>query len=532
MEQDQLPQQTRELPAGRDIFLSHRSVDKEFVRKLAADIEAVSYKDRNLLTWIDEAEIPPGRSITEMVNAGLENSRFIGLVLTPDYFQSESGWTDAEWHAALFADPDNRRARVIPILAKDCPYIPPLLRHLKMIDLREERYSQGLKELIMVLREEPLPRPIPVRGQLVTPGRRIDRATLLAERAIPDADPDVVKENLSCNLLPVEKLPEYVYTASISRSLYTTREDGTQVLPTKQRIKEEIVAQQGEIEHPIVPAFRIVGDRIVTFHDLESSDSLFISVIDTNDVEAIPTEELIGDEDSRRVVVSLLNMALDRHAHRLGLVIDKTKHGRFFFPPKDGTDNVITWFPYKKASKRSVAKRCLKNGQVVFWRHHGAYLRIFFLANRFYLQIKPTWVLTEDGYRVKGGPGVGRQIIKWTGAERNLQILYHVRFWTQMLRDGRGPISIKAGDQWLTIATTPAFVNQAYGIANDQKNVLDELDQIAGEIAVDEEQMADLVTELEISAEHLSDEQVLDVEEDVDNLVEGITEEDERDEQP
>jgi hypothetical protein len=67
----------------RDIFLSHRSVDKAFVRRLAADIESVMFQDRPLLTWLDEAEIRPGQSVPGMVNQGLEVSRFIGLVLTP-----------------------------------------------------------------------------------------------------------------------------------------------------------------------------------------------------------------------------------------------------------------------------------------------------------------------------------------------------------------------------------------------------------------------------------------------------------------
>jgi hypothetical protein len=36
--------------AGRDIFLSHRSVDKEFVRKLAGDIHRESGKTGGSLT--------------------------------------------------------------------------------------------------------------------------------------------------------------------------------------------------------------------------------------------------------------------------------------------------------------------------------------------------------------------------------------------------------------------------------------------------------------------------------------------------
>jgi hypothetical protein len=122
--------------SARDLFLSHRSVNKPAVRDLAADIEAEPFQTRNLLVWLDEAEIRPGQSIPSMINEGLECSRFVGIVMTPDYFDPRgTGWTDAEWHAILHQDPDNRRTRIIPLVMQDCPYIPMLLRQLSIYDL-------------------------------------------------------------------------------------------------------------------------------------------------------------------------------------------------------------------------------------------------------------------------------------------------------------------------------------------------------------------------------------------------------------
>lgn len=498
----------------RDVFLSHRSVDKTFVRQLAGDIEVESFQGRNLLTWLDEAEIRPGQSIPGMINEGLEKSRFIGLVMTPDYFHSKSGWTEAEWHAALYTDPDNRKAHILPLLVADCPYIPYLLRHLKAIDFRADNYPRALKELLAVLRDEPLPRPIAHRGQLVTPGGRIDRATLVAERAVPQAYPDAISERSYCNLLPVERLPQYVYTAPISRKLLKVKRDGTEALPSKQEIKDTIRADQeaAQIEHPFIPAFRVIENRIVTFHDLKSSEGALASVIDDADVQVVPTINLLSDEEERKLVISLLNMCLERHANRVGLVIDTTKQGRFYFPPKDGGANVITWTPNKKKACRTVAKPCTHDGQVKFWRHLGAYLKIMFLANKFYLQVRPTWVITEDGIQVRQGSKVGRLVIKWTGAERNLQVLYHVRFWATVLRAKQaGPILLQAGDQCMEISTVPAFIEQAYGIADDQKNLMEVLDQEALLLAETEEQLADQAVEVELA--QAEDEDIADEEE-------------------
>lgn len=49
------------------------------------------FQDRGLLCWVDEVEIRFGQSVPNMVNQGLETCRFIGFVMTPDYFNSESG---------------------------------------------------------------------------------------------------------------------------------------------------------------------------------------------------------------------------------------------------------------------------------------------------------------------------------------------------------------------------------------------------------------------------------------------------------
>src|SRR5579871_733470 len=78
----------------RDLFISHRSTDKQWARQLAKELEAVNIRGNHVRVWLDEAEIQPGQSITGEINKALEASRFVALVLTPDYFQSPSGWTD------------------------------------------------------------------------------------------------------------------------------------------------------------------------------------------------------------------------------------------------------------------------------------------------------------------------------------------------------------------------------------------------------------------------------------------------------
>ncbi len=474
----------------RDAFLSHRSIDKDVVRRLAADIESAEGQGRRLTVWLDEAEIRPGQSIPAEVNRGLENSRFFALIMTPAYFDpNSSGWTDAEWHAALHTDPDNRRGRIVPVLAADCPYIPMLLRHLLAVDIRGNNYDWGLQQLLAILRGDQQPRPVAYRGQLIRSSGYVDRATLVAERAVPDGDPDAVVERLSCNLLPIERPPAYLYSAPLRAELVTRRADGTTRLPTKTELKERIKQAQlaAGAERTWTPAFRLVSDRVYSFHEMGSDESALAAIVDSDRAEDPPAElrDCLRTEEERNLVISLLNMSISRHLRRCGLLTDEAKaSNRFFFPPKDGQQHQVQWRPFKKTVTRTVAKPYVEDGRTAFWLHQAAYIKVVFLGQRFFIQITPTWLLTADGARVKGGPEVGRVVIQWTGRERNLSVLYHVRFWTGVLRRGRrGPISVSVGDQTAEAATVPAFVEMQHGIRDDQKDLLQALDELAPAIA-------------------------------------------------
>jgi hypothetical protein len=508
---------------SRDVFLSHRSTDKDFVRALADQIEKHDLRGRPLTYWLDEAEIRPGQSVTGMINEGLESSRFIALVMTPDYFNSPSGWTDAEWHAALYADPDGRRARVIPILAADCT-VPFLLRHLGAIDLRGHNDDAEFARLIATLRDQPMPRPVTHRGQLISTQSRIDRSTLLAERSVPQGDPDVITERLYCNMLPVERPPRYVYAAEVRSDLFRTRAGGATAMPSKTELKEAIRSAQAAagVDRPFMPAFRVFEDRVITFHDLEDPDNPMTAVIDEATAEALDVALFGADDDQRKIITSLLNMAVSRHMLRVGLVADDSKHQRFFYPSHGDNARQISWVPFRKKATRTVAKQVQGSPSTgSFWRHLGAYVDLLWLVNRYYVRISPTWVITRDGRTPRGGPDIGRIVSRWTSPERNLQLLYHVRFWTSVLRNRRSGrvILIPAGDQSVEVATVPAMIQQAYGVADDRRDLLQLLDQTAPELAAEEEELVD-------EAARVAAETSLDSESDLGDVIEEIGDED------
>ena len=64
-----------------DLFISHASEDKDFVRPLAESLRA-----HRLAVWFDEFELKPGMGLRESIDQGLLSSRFGLVVLSPAFF--------------------------------------------------------------------------------------------------------------------------------------------------------------------------------------------------------------------------------------------------------------------------------------------------------------------------------------------------------------------------------------------------------------------------------------------------------------
>lgn len=474
----------------RDVFISHRSTDKEWVRHFAAELENVNVAGNRIRTWVDEAGIRPGQSITGEINKALETSRFVVLVLTPDYFQSPSGWTDAEWQSALFKDPAGRDGRVIPLLVKDCPYIPALLRHLNMIDFRDERgFQMALTKLVSAIAGQPF-RTSSARGQLISESGTLAQGSIVADRAPIQGNPDATDEILPCNLLPVLSAPEFIWVAPLEKG----------VPSDKAEIKEHIHEQLNALGEPIYsPAFALNSGNVVSFHDLSAEEGPFSTAVLAGNTRRVPITSYLTTPDTQRLFVSLLNMHIGRHCYgpRVGLVTapDDTRR-RYFFPvEQDAKDKQFKW--RRTARPRTVAKHYRdREGRIVFCRHLAAELPIVRLGARLFLKIMPTWLFTTDGRAntLMKGRRVGVLAMRWLARERNVQILYHTRFWAYVLSQGRSVINVRAGDQPFLIDTQPAFIRLDFGLQQDHLNLERMVQQVADDFDWNEEEVVAQLT--------------------------------------
>jgi hypothetical protein len=89
-----------------DVFLSHASEDKAFVRELAAAL-----KRRGVSYWLDEIELRLGDSLRTVIDAGLANSRFGVVILSHHFFAKQ--WPQQELDGLLAKEID--RKVILPV---------------------------------------------------------------------------------------------------------------------------------------------------------------------------------------------------------------------------------------------------------------------------------------------------------------------------------------------------------------------------------------------------------------------------------
>lgn len=66
------------------IFLSHTSIDKPFVEKLARDLTRLGIN-----VWYDKYEIKVGESILWKIDKGIRESEYLEIVISREAWESE-----------------------------------------------------------------------------------------------------------------------------------------------------------------------------------------------------------------------------------------------------------------------------------------------------------------------------------------------------------------------------------------------------------------------------------------------------------
>ena len=447
-----------------DLFLSHNSADKPWVRSLAERIESETLdgtpSSRHLRVFLDEWDIDVGENIIERINDGLARARHVAVVVSPDLLRAP--FPTLEWTHIVVDDPANRKGRLIPLFLRDwCPEtkvrvdLPAPFKALKWLDFRRQRdFKRSYQRLVRRVRGLP-----PKRGTRRRPLASLPSPATPIAYPEPEtaSSPDRIREALLANLLPVESYPGIIWSA------------GTDARAPKDVF--EVVSEP--------PAFELQQRRLYTFDDMSAPASVLREVTRSSGMTRDSVADWRDAPPRMRWFVSLLNRCLRNHLGKLP--IRRDERGRYFFlPNRDGTPR--KWKNARDPAREVAAKKASSVPGRDFWVHHGAWLSFLTLGDQLYLSIEPSYVFTSDGRIPLGGIKVTSLAMAWGGKERNAALLRHVVFWARTLSKGKAKIELATGSQPIIVSGIPAVARTSVGIEFDHIEFRSLLAQIADEL--------------------------------------------------
>lgn len=140
------------------VFLSHKSADKEIARELKRRLERFE-----LTVWFDEDQLRPGMPWQELLELGIRQSSSIAVLVGKDGL---GPWEDEEMQGALRLAAKDKRP-VIPVLLPNAPSLPELpmfLGNRTWVDLRGELSDETISTLVWGItgnKQDPLPEVAP-----------------------------------------------------------------------------------------------------------------------------------------------------------------------------------------------------------------------------------------------------------------------------------------------------------------------------------------------------------------------------------
>lgn len=126
------------------VFLSHSSLDKSFVSRLAVDLAG-----RGIPVWFDSWELETGDKLHDRIFSGLDESTLVILALSPNAIASP--WVKKELNAVLTKEDRIHRKILIPVKISPCE--APLSIADRVYADFTAGYLRGLESLEHVLRK-------------------------------------------------------------------------------------------------------------------------------------------------------------------------------------------------------------------------------------------------------------------------------------------------------------------------------------------------------------------------------------------
>lgn len=448
--------------AEKDAYICYNKADLAWVTKLAEQLESETIdgtpSSRRLQVFFDKWDIDDAESLIDRMNQGMENSRHLVAILSPEFLAND--WPRFEWKHIVAADPNNTKGKLIPCLLRNVSLdgktrinYPAPFRDLKYIDFgKPAEFKRSFNRLVRKIRNLP-----PERGRRLRPIASAD--AVLPTEAPPEVSwlPDAIAETIFSNLFRFTYVPMYIWHAATEFS-------------DKQSIWEKV---------PNSAPFILRGGRIYTFARLEANNERLRNAVDCHTIRRDSRSEWALNPDHQNWLIALLNSAVNNHLRLRNIRTDGK--GRYYFKP-DEHQKDRKW-PMPVGKPRTVAKFISDEAAgSSFWVHQAAEVRCRRIDEKIFLSVVPLYLFTEDGHVAIGGKAAGKLSQMWMGKQQNPDIFRDVLFWGHVLSNGSPTIKVDTGDEPICIDSTPAASRVGCGIAFDEINIRTLLQHKASEL--------------------------------------------------
>ena len=130
---------------GPVVFLSYANLDREVVRQVASGLDA-----HGIRVWFDEAKLKPGVRWISEIERALDRADFILFFISAS--SVHRSWPQRELQIAMHRQISGEGGAVIlPILLEEAE-VPPLLRDIQWVDLRDRNVDRAIPQLVDVIR--------------------------------------------------------------------------------------------------------------------------------------------------------------------------------------------------------------------------------------------------------------------------------------------------------------------------------------------------------------------------------------------
>jgi hypothetical protein len=125
------------MPDSPTIFVSYAREDSGVALKLSRDLKSAGAR-----LWLDQLDIPPGERWDRAVEAALERSKCLLVILSPRSVSSENVMDEVSYAI-------DEKKEIVPVIVEQCK-LPLRMRRLQFIDFTAD-YGASLKQLLGLL---------------------------------------------------------------------------------------------------------------------------------------------------------------------------------------------------------------------------------------------------------------------------------------------------------------------------------------------------------------------------------------------